>query len=320
MGRPRLKDRHLPRRLHRKCGGYYYVYRYGGKYIWENLGRDFSKALLLWAEREGEDSRVERTVERSLAHYLETEKERLSPETMKAYRGGAARLIAVFGKIGLADLEPNHVYEYVRRYGNVQANRDKALLSAVYKAARAWGWYRGDNPAKGIRRNPEKPRKRYVTDEEFATLVEKLPHKIGLIVQWAYLTGMSLSDILALRMTDATPTGVQYSRQKTDSNPIIIEWSDALREVWREAAGSRIGNQPLFPSRGGRHYTVSGFESVWQKAKAKTGIADLKFHDLRRKAASDVDEEHAQKLLTHTDRRTTKKHYRAKPELVRPVR
>jgi integrase len=306
--------------MHKKCGGYYYVYWHGGKTIWEHLGRDFSKALLLWAERESQDLKGERTVERALGHYLETESGRLSPETMKAYKRSAARLIAVFGKIGLADLTPNNVYEYVRRYGNIQANRDKALLSATYTAARSWGWHRGDNPAHGVRRNPERPRKRYVTDDEFSTLIEKLPPKLALVAQWAYLTGMSLSDILALRLTDATTTGIQYSRQKTESNPIIIEWSEALREVWREAAGSRIGSQPLFPARGGKHYTVSGFESIWQEAKKKTGIADLKFHDLRRKAGSDVELEHAQKLLTHTDARTTRRHYRAKAELVKPVR
>lgn len=317
MGRNRKHDRHLPRRMYLRSGGYYYVAPSGK---WEPLGRDYAKALILWAEREGEKPEANRTVEGALAHYLETEKGRLREETVKGYRRSMARLVAVFGKMPLDELKPPHVFEYLKRYGNVQANRDKALLSATYSAARRWGWFGGDDPCKGLNyRNAEPPRKRYVTDEELADLVARLPRKLALIVQWAYLTGMSLGDILALKIKDGGKDGVTHGRHKTNAAPITVAWTDALLAVWNEARGSRIGAQPLFPSRHG-HYTLSGFEAIWQRAKRGLGIVDLRFHDLRRKAASDVDEPHAQALLQHADPKTTRRHYRAKPAIVQPVK
>lgn len=296
-------------------GGYYYVA--GCK--WESLGRDFGRALIAWAEREGDSTPHSRTVESALAHYMESEKSRLAAETIKGYRRSMARLIAVFGKMTIDDVQPQHVYEYVKRYGNVQANRDKALLSAVYTAARAWGWHKGDNPAAQIRRNPEKPRRRYITDDELADLVARLPRKLSLIVRFAYLTGMTLGDILALKIRDGDATGITYGRHKTGAPPITIAWTDALREVWDAASGVRFGLDPLFKARAG-HYTTSGFESIWQRAKRKLNVTDLRFHDLRRKAGSDVDESHAQALLSHADPKTTRRHYRAKPAIVQPVK
>jgi uncharacterized membrane-anchored protein YhcB (DUF1043 family) len=42
-------------------------------------------------------------------------------------------------------------------------------------------------------------------------------------------------------------------------------------------------------------------------------------HDLRAKAASDTELDHAALLLTHDDKKTTLKHYRRKAEMVRPL-
>lgn len=325
MGRTKSKNKHLPAKMHLKSGRYYYVYSNPvGKVVWESLGRDFGKALMLWAEREGSSPKQARTVQNALAHYIETEKHRLAEETIKGYTRSMGNLIAVFGAMELEDVTPNMVFEYVRRVGNVQANRDKALLSATFVAARAWGWIgkNESNPAEGIRRNPEKARRRYITDAELAQLVSKLPRKIALIVEFAYITALSLGDILRLKLTDAKPNGIAYSRHKTDGSPTVIVWSDTLRALWREAAGDRIGAQPLFKSSRSKtgHYTVSGFESIWQKAKKETGVPDVRFHDLRRKAGSDVSEEHAQELLDHADPKTTRRHYRAKPKLAKPVK
>ena len=54
----------------------------------------------------------------------------------------------------------------------------------------------------------------------------------------------------------------------------------------------------------------------------KAGVLKERFrdHDIRAKAASDVDRVHATELMAHLDARTTAKHYRRKPEIVRPLK
>lgn len=321
MGRNRSLNKHLPKRMHEKCGCYYYVYRDNGKNVWENLGRDYGAALLKWAGIEGRKLERERTVSHAIAHYLETESNRLKPETMAGYRRSAARLIRMFGEIELGDLEPNHVYEYLRRAGNIQANRDKSLLSAVYTAARAWGWYKGDNPAKGIKRNPESARQRYITDSELSALVAAASPQIALIIRFAYLTGLRQRDILRVRLSDLKEDGIWIEESKTGKRK-IINWTSDLRAIVSQtrALRRRIESMWLFFGRNGQAYTGDGFRAIWRRVKLRAGIPDIRFHDVRRKTGSDISEEHARSLLGHSDARTTRKHYRVKPEQVNPAR
>lgn len=321
MGRQRKTGKHLPRRLQFKHGAYYYVTYRDGLKVWEGLGRDYGVALLKWAEYEGRKPESARNVEHAIAHYLETERHRLRPATMTGYNRSSARLIAVFGNMELCDLKPSEVYEYVRRYGNVQANRDKALLSAVYSAARTWGWFAGDNPAKGVRRNVERARKRYVTDAELGKLVDSASPQLASIIRFAYLTGMRESDILRVRLGDMSDDGIRVDQGKTGRQQLIT-WTEELRAVIADAraARGRVSSLWLFAGRAGQPYTGDGFRAMWRRVKLKAGLADVTFHDLRRKAGSDVSDEHARALLGHQDARTTRKHYRAKPEKVRPVR
>lgn len=327
MGRSRSTAKHLPLRMQAKGGGYYYVYRKDSKNVWESLGRDYGAALLKWAEREGRELKGERSVSHALANYLETEKHRLKPATMAGYKRSAARLIKVFGKMELGDVTPNNVYEYLRRAGNVQANRDKALLSAVYGAARSWGWYAGDNPAKGVRRNPEHERKRYVTDAELSALMLASPPKLACIIKFAYLTGMSQEDILLVEMADVVDDGFEFVRRKTGKE-MFMEWSDELTVTIEEAKRlwRRFGRRYLFETtktkkRKEGPYSGDGLRTLWRRAKIKAGLPDIRFHDLRRKAGSDApDDAQARAMLGHQDERTTRKHYRAKRERVRPVK
>jgi integrase len=108
---------------------------------------------------------------------------------------------------------------------------------------------------------------------------------------------------------------------------MIIEWSDALRlAVDRVRQIPRpVRGLPLFCTRHGKPYTVSGFSSIWQRKMAQAlarGVIKERFtdHDIRRKTGSETNLEHAMKLLGHSDAKVTARHYRVKPERVRPLR
>lgn len=313
-------NRSLPAHLHRKHGAYYYVVRVEGRTKWLRLSADYGEALRKWAEIEGGKPAVQWTVARAIGHYLDVSRGRLKPATIKGYEWSAKALIPVFGHMPVGELRKAHVYSYVVARGNVAGNRERALLSAVYTHLGQAGIYDGPNPARELRfRNPEKPRKRYVTDGELLALEAAAKPRMRALVRFAYLTGARERDILALRLTAATDAGIRYTASKT-GHETLVAWSDDLRALWRQIAGLRVGNVPAFLTRDGRAYTPSGFRASWRKLKLRAGLPDITFHDLRRKAGSDADTEaHAQALLGHEDGKVTRRHYRAKVIPVEPL-
>lgn len=328
MGRRRKHDRHLPARMYRRGAVYYYAHA-GGR--WEPLGREYGAALIRYAEIVGERPQV-RTVADLLGQYIEDARGRCKPATVANYRISAENLCKVFGSVAIADVTPADVYRYVVTLGNTQANRDRALLSAAYTHARRTGAVPAgfDDPTKGLHyRNPEEPRDRYVTDGEHAVLLSASSPKLAVIQRFLYLTGMRQGDALQVRVADIDDEGIHYAASKTGARQVVT-WTPELRACVDEALKlwRRFGRVWLFEShpkgkhaaRGVGPYTPSGLRALFRVARAKTGIRDVRLHDLRRKAGSDVDEAHAQELLQHADPKTTRRHYRAKPARVRPVK
>jgi integrase len=58
------------------------------------------------------------------------------------------------------------------------------------------------------------------------------------------------------------------------------------------------------------------------KAALEGGILGERFtdHDIRRETGSDTSLEHATKLLGHSNPSVTSKHYRVRPDVVKPLR
>lgn len=326
MGRQRKSNRHLPRGMLIKHGAYYL--KRANK--WIRLSDEYGPALIKYAELVAERQQVT-TVADAVSHYLESSAKRLRPSTLEGYRNSAANLAAVFGDAPLDALKPSDVYGYLVRKGNVQANRDKALLSAAYTHARRIGAFSGDDPAKGLQyRNEEKPRERYVTDDEMTALLAVASPKLATIARFIELTGMRQGDALAVRIEDMDDEGIHYRQGKTGKRLVVV-WSDELRAVVDEARRlwRRFGREYLFESkpkgrnakRGPGPYTPSGLRALWRVARAKAGLPDVRLHDLRAKAGSDVvSESDAQRLLGHADGKVTKRHYRRKADRVSPVR
>lgn len=307
-------------------GAYYFVR--GNK--WLRLSNEYGAALMKYAELVGAPATVE-TVKDAVWHYIEHRSGKLAPATMAAYRYSATNLCGRLGPIALADVTPAMVYAYLSNGGNVQANRDKALLSAAFTHARNLGAFTGVDPTKGLQhRNPETARQRYVTDGELAIILNAAGPKLRCIIRFAYLTGMRQGDVLRVRLADLDDEGIHFTAGKTKGRQVVV-WSDELREVVADANAlwTRSSREYLFESRPkGKHarrgpgpYTTSGLRALWRTVRAKAKVPDVRLHDLRRKAGSDVETQgDAQRLLGHADGKVTMKHYRAKPERSKPVR
>jgi integrase len=143
--------------------------------------------------------------------------------------------------------------------------------------------------------------------------------------------------MLRLRMSDLTDTGIMVRRHKTINTKRtarIFEWTPALKLAVAQAKAARpIDFSPwLFCTREGEGYfnedsgQATGWDSMWQcfmtRLLKDTDVKErFTEHDLRGKVGSDVASiERATDLLGHASEEITKRHYRRKPEVIKPVR
>lgn len=337
MGRPRQTNRHLPRRMQVKHGAYWHVCRVSGKQRWTRLAddSDYGAALRAWADIEGQQSRAGQTIAEAVTTYLAHCEQRvaageLSAKTASGYRGSSLCLLAVLGRVYLRDLTDQDVRRYRStrkredgRPAPTAANRELALLSASYSHAAELGWIPAlCNPCRGVKRNRERPRRRYVTDDEMKQALAHAPPLLSAAIRIAYCTGMRQTDLLKLRLSDDTPDGLVVRASKT-GKPLVYRWVPELRAAVDDARGLRrkVGSLWLFPSPrdAGKHWTVDGLETMWDRCREAAGLHDVQWRDWRRKAGSDTSEAHATELLDHSNPATTKRHYRAAPKVVTPL-
>ena len=124
-------------------------------------------------------------------------------------------------------------------------------------------------------------------------------------------------------MADITDAGLLVVADKTGKVQTISWTPDLLRVIDAAKASRRRAISPwLFPSRLdlAEHMTGNGLHQEFKKVCTKAGITDARWHDLRRKAGSDTTIEHATALLDLSNPGVTKRHYRAAPSVVRPIR
>jgi integrase len=102
-----------------------------------------------------------------------------------------------------------------------------ALLSHVFTKAVEWGIV-DENPCRQIRKERPRPRRRYVTEGEYAAAYAVMPPMLQCAMDLAVLTGLRPADLLSLTRANLTDEGILVSTRKTGRD-LVIGWSDELR-------------------------------------------------------------------------------------------
>lgn len=301
-----MTDSHwpIPKGIRVRNGRYYRVHRQK----WTGLTRvDEGLRALRAALLEAPLEASPRTIAELLPRYLSDAE--LTERTRREYRRICeARLIHHFGRVPIGALTPVHVAKYLEKRKQdgaaVMGNRERAVLSSAYEFALRRGWAQL-NPCRGVRRNTERRRHRYVKDEEFLAAFEAAPEPLQDVLAIGLLTGMRQGDLRALRRSDLTPDGILVVESKTagtTGKTRLIAWSDALRFFVRRALERQesIAARPADPKRHrqarpvSEHVLTNKFNQPWTESAIQTALkrlprGDWHFHDLRAKAASDAD-------------------------------
>lgn len=292
-------DLTIPRGVYVRNGRYYRVVRNK----WIALTRvDEGLVALRRSLRESPTTQTPRVVSELLAAYLPHAE--VTDSTRREYeRIADTRLAHHFGSMPIAALNPSHVAMYLekrKRDGHPHmGNRERAVLSAAYEYGMRQGWVTW-NPCRGVRRNTEKPRRRYVTDAEFLEAFEAAPEPLQDVLALALLTGLRQGDLRALKREALSETGISIEEGKTGKRK-VIEWTDALRYFVRRALDrqerlaarpadprkhrqARVVSQYVLTNRFGEPWTMAGLQTAFKRL----GV-DWHFHDIRAKAASDAE-------------------------------
>jgi integrase len=324
--KPRKTDKHLPPRVYIKHNAFYYV---DVKNKWHRLGANFSEAMAAWTKLINRPEHAH-IMNQLFDRYMFEVAPLKSPASYKANLIQISPLRIWFGNMKPDEVTPVDIYKYIDKRSikaKVGANREKSLLSHVFSMAIRWGIVR-DNPCRNVKRITEKPRTRYIEDHEFLAVKNIASSQINLIMDFAYLTGQRIGDILTIKMTDISENGIKIEQNKTGSK-LIIGWSDELSECVfkiKKLPRSVIHSITLFCNRRGGPLTYSGFSSIFKRIMKKALLDGLikepfTFHDIRAKAASDAKNlRQASDLLGHSNTKFTEKTYIRNHKKVVPIK
>lgn len=198
----------------------------------------------------------------------------------------------------LEAIEPQHVVQYLRLRGKeapVRANREKALLSAIWNFARASGYTALANPCAGVKGNKEKGRDTYVEDEMLAEVYKHADQPLKDALDLFYLTGQRIADTLKMDERDIRDDRLAVQQGKTRAKrriEIVGELKVVIDRILARKAGHKIRTSKLIVMDNGQPMTTSMLRGRFDAAREAAGVekADFQMRDLRAKAGTDKAE------------------------------
>jgi integrase len=170
------------------------------------------------------------------------------------------------------------------------ANRALAVLSKMFNFAIRWGW-RTDSPAKGIERNHEQKRERYLSADELDRLSKALAkypdQEAASIIRLLLLTGARCGEVRAMRWEHLdlengiwTKPGAATKQATVHRVPLSAPVRQLLDKLYRAKDDAA---EFVFPGRKGHRSEIS---RPWQHLCRTAGISGVRIHDLRHTYAS----------------------------------
>jgi len=183
-----------------------------------------------------------------------------------------------------------------RKHQPRHANQILCVLSKAFSLAEVWGLRpKGTNPCIGVTLFPETHRKRYLSPMEISKLMKALDEEESLIYEakafkLIMLTGARFSEIRKLRWDQvflkekALRFGVDDHKTGSTMGMKSIHLSDAAIAIFDDILHLG-GSAYVFPSHNHKSYTGT-MRTVWARAIERSGIPDIRPHDLRHTFAS----------------------------------
>jgi integrase len=301
-------------------------------------------------ERALNDITAKETVGWLVDEWLASQLTKYAVSTCKKYRCYGRFIKRTMGDFRIEEVKQSDIAKLIDgHYASKPhtANALKSFLSTVFRYGIRRG-LRDNNPTRDLENLFEPRRKRYITDDELLRILKVAPPMLGCLIGLAALTGQRISDLLALEwsavsdetvllpemeyISELSDAGLLFYPSKTRKSTgkrVPIRISEQLRAMLLRAR--EIQTKPsIFVIRkpNGQPYSYQGaykafvrtveraaraylLECIEEEKKPKPGMFEnLHFHDLKRKALTDADNQQldAQRLGGHASPQMTKRY------------
>jgi integrase len=242
--------------------------------------------------------RVAPTVTDLAARFDSEHIEKLSPRTRTEYRAIVANnILPTLGALKVASVSERYELcerlhnDLTKRHGPVLANRVLSVLSKMFSLAIKWRMCTA-NPCRGITRNAEHQRKRYLSPDELARLTAALnahdDQDCADVFRLLLLTGARRGEVLTCEWGHidlaaglwVKPYGL--TKQKAEHRLPLNAQARALLARRHER---RNGSRYVFPGRDAGKPRAD-VKLAWRQICKAAGLADFRVHDLRHAHAS----------------------------------
>lgn len=245
---------------------------------------------------QGKNPKVEKKEGISLGEFFKIYMKRHG-EDKKSFRKDRARFdlhLKAWELFRLQDVNRSKIESLHREIGNktpVQANRVLQLLSSIFSKAILWGYFKGENPCKGIKKFREISRDRFLSGEELGRFFESLELTESPIfkdyILMSLLTGARKSNVLAMKWGDIDfGLGLwrvpgEFSKNGSPMQVPLVP--DALELLRRRR--SETSSVFVFEGQGSTgHYAEP--RHAWETLLKRAKLDNLRPHDLRRSLGS----------------------------------
>jgi integrase len=180
------------------------------------------------------------------------------------------------------------------------ANRVAALLSKMFSLAVRWEM-RPDNPCKGVERNPEERRYRYLTGDELRRLTAALAAhpspRVANAIRLLLLTGARRGEVLSATWDEFdfeagtwTKPSSHVKTKREHRLPLAAPARQLLVEMRAEAEREAIRRKSepspyVFPARSGGG-PMTEITKAWAALRQAADLKGVRLHDLRHTYAS----------------------------------
>lgn len=203
-----------------------------------------------------------------------------------------ANLNPFFGDHRLDSIDTELIERYIAKRLDEKVtkstiNRDLSCLKKIFNKAVDWG-YLSINPALKIKQFQERDnfRSRVLSPEEEVKLAGQLKSQVQEMVSIALGTGLRLGEILNLSWEQVDLIEKRIRVEKTKSGKIRhVPINTTLMQALSRLKGQNGASRYVFPNpRTKRPYTT--IKTAFKAACRRSGLKNLRFHDLRRTFAT----------------------------------
>ncbi len=203
------------------------------------------------------------------------------------------QLLPTFGARPLDRITRKEVMAWFDHYSGTApggANHALDTLCQILNHAKSHG-HLETNPARGIRRNPQRRFNRFLSRDEARRLHAELDRMVterpsraaqADVIRMLYYTGCRFNEIRTLKWCEVDTDTLNLADSKTGPRKIYLN-SEARQIIARQ---SHFGSDYVFPSPSNPTLPTPSSAPLWFDLRKRAGIEDVRLHDLRHNFAS----------------------------------